>query len=204
MRVKLCAQCPFTPGDFADYYDPKAELHACAKCDHLSEIRPDANNIDTTGDQMRESPLRGEGERASDGLPPPPKETMLRVGSLELDLLDRAARRNYRRIDLLPREFKLLKYMMQRSDTLLTRALLYREVWHYTFVPETNLVDVHMSRLRRKVDGANEVPMIRNIRGVGFVLSANPDVQDWLAKSAEPPINKAVERSRRLADEALE
>ena len=51
MRVKLCAQCPFTPGDFADYYDPKAELHACAKCDHLSEIRPDANNIDTTGDQ---------------------------------------------------------------------------------------------------------------------------------------------------------
>jgi DNA-binding winged helix-turn-helix (wHTH) protein len=194
MRVKLCAQCPFTPGDFADYYDPKAELHACAKCDHLSEIRPDANNIDEFVS----------GERASDGLPPPPKETMLRVGSLELDLLDRAARRNYRRIDLLPREFKLLKYMMQRSDTLLTRALLYREVWHYTFVPETNLVDVHLSRLRRKVDGKNEVPMIRNIRGVGFVLSANPDVQDWLAKSPEPPINKAVERSRRLADEALE
>jgi DNA-binding winged helix-turn-helix (wHTH) protein len=191
MRVKLCAQCPFTPEDFADYYDPKAELHACAKCDHRSEIKPDANNIVS-------------GERASDGLPPPLKETMLRVGSLELDLLDRAARRNYRRIDLLPREFKLLKYMMQRSDTLLTRALLYREVWHYTFVPETNLVDVHMSRLRRKVDGANEVPMIRNIRGVGFVLRANHDVQDWLAKSAEPPINKAVERSRRSADEALE
>ena len=61
-----------------------------------------------------------------------------------------------------------------------------------------------MSRLRRKVDGANEVPMIRNIRGVGFVLSANPDVHDWLAESAEPPINKAVERSRRSADEALE
>jgi DNA-binding response OmpR family regulator len=64
--------------------------------------------------------------------------------------------------------------MMQRSDTLLTRASLLKEVWHYKFVPETNLVDVHMGRLRRKIDGSNEVPMIRNVRGVGFILSENP------------------------------
>jgi DNA-binding response OmpR family regulator len=101
-------------------------------------------------------------------------ETVLRIGSLELDLLDRTAKRGDRPIELRPREFQLLKYMMQRSDKLLTRATLFKEVWHYKFVPETNLVDVHMGRLRRKVDGSNDVSMIRNVRGVGFVLTANP------------------------------
>ncbi len=96
------------------------------------------------------------------------------VGSLELDLIDRTARRGSRPIDLLPREFQLLKYMMQRSDQVLTRANLLKNVWHYKFVPETNVVDVHMGRLRRKVDVSNEVPMIRNIRGEGFLLSATP------------------------------
>src|SRR6266404_857379 len=102
------------------------------------------------------------------------RETVLRVGSLELDLIDRTARRGSRPIDLRPREFQLLKYMMQRSDQVLTRADLLRDVWHYKFVPETNLVDVHMGRLRRKVDGSNEAPMIRNLRGKGFLLSATP------------------------------
>ena len=101
-------------------------------------------------------------------------ETVLRIGSLELDLVDRTAKRGDRQIDLRPREFQLLKYLMQRSDKLLTRATLFKEVWHYKFVPETNLVDVHMGRLRRKIDGANETPMIRNVRGVGFVLTAAP------------------------------
>lgn len=99
---------------------------------------------------------------------------MLRVGPLELDLLDRTAKRGDRQIDLRPREFQLLKYMMQRNDKMLTREALFREVWHYKFVPETNLVDVYMGRLRRKVNGSNEVPMIRNVRGVGFVLSETP------------------------------
>jgi DNA-binding winged helix-turn-helix (wHTH) protein len=103
-----------------------------------------------------------------------PRETVLRVGSLELDLIDRTARHGSRPIDLRPREFQLLKYMMERSDQVLTRADLIKDVWHYKFVPETNVVDVHMGRLRRKVDGSNEVPMIRNIRGEGFVLSATP------------------------------
>ena len=102
------------------------------------------------------------------------RETVLRVGSLELDLIDRTARRGGRSIDLRPREFQLLKYMMQRSDQVLTRAALFKEVWHYKFVPETNLVHVHMGRLRCKVDGPNEAPMIRNVRGEGFVLSATP------------------------------
>jgi len=101
-----------------------------------------------------------------------PRETMLRVGSLELDLVDRTARRGGRPIDLRPCEFRLLKYMMQRVGELLARATLLKDVWHYNFVPETNLVDVHMGRLRRKVDGSNDAPMIRNVRGEGFILSA--------------------------------
>lgn len=78
-------------------------------------------------------------------LPATPAHTILRVGPLELDLLDRTATRDDRRIDLRLREFQLLKYMMEHSDVLLTRAILLTEVWRYKFVPESNLVDVHMS-----------------------------------------------------------
>ena len=111
-------------------------------------------------------------------------ETVLRVGSLELDLIGRTAKRGDRAIDLRPREFHLLKYMMQHSDQLLTRATLLKDVWHYKFVPETNLVDVHMGRLRRKVDGPDDVPMIRNVRGAGFVLSATPTYKVLLHEDA--------------------
>lgn len=99
------------------------------------------------------------------------RETTLRVGPLELDLIERTARRGERDIDLLPREFRLLEYMMRRCDQLLTRAMLLEEVWNYKFVPATtNLVDVHMGRLRHKVDGPGEPQMIQNVRGSGFIL----------------------------------
>jgi two-component system, OmpR family, response regulator len=100
------------------------------------------------------------------------RETKLRVGPLELDLIDRTVKRGDRIIDLLPREFRLLEYMMRRKDQMLTRAMLLEEVWKYKFVPQTNLVDVHMGRLRRKVDETNETPMIHNVRGIGFILRA--------------------------------
>ena len=87
---------------------------------------------------------------------------------------DAAGKRGDRPIDLLPSEFRLLKYMMQRSGQLLTRAKLFQDVWHYKFLPETNRVDVHVGRLRRKVNGPNEAPMIRNVRGAGFILSVTP------------------------------
>jgi DNA-binding response OmpR family regulator len=139
-------------------------------------------------ERMRGSPLRRDDSSkqppamvelissgtASARLPAPLTDTVLRVGPLQLDLIDRAVKRGDRGIDLRPREFRLLKYMMQRSDRLLTRATLLKDVWNYKFVPKTNLVDVHMGRLRRKLDGPNEPPMIRNVRGVGFVLSAAP------------------------------
>ncbi len=98
--------------------------------------------------------------------------TKLRVGPLELDLIERTAKRGDRSIELLPREFRLLEYMMQRKDQVLTRAMLLEEVWKYKFVPQTNLVDVHMGRLRHKVDEPNEPQMIHSVRGVGFVLRA--------------------------------
>lgn len=104
---------------------------------------------------------------------PADTQTELRAGPLELNLIDRTAKRGEREIDLRPREFRLLRYMMERSDKLLTRAKLLQEVWNYKFVPQTNLVDVHMGRLRRKIDGPNEPAMIRSVRGAGFVLSAN-------------------------------
>jgi two-component system OmpR family response regulator len=87
--------------------------------------------------------------------PPETRETTLRVGQLELDLIERTARRGEREIDLLPREFRLLE-----------------EVWNYKFVPATNLVDVHMGRVRHKVDGPGDTPMIHNVRGAGFILRA--------------------------------
>jgi DNA-binding winged helix-turn-helix (wHTH) protein len=104
--------------------------------------------------------------------PAEPRETMLRVGALELDLINRTAKRGDRPIDLRPSEFRLLKYMMQQRGKLLTRAKLFQDVWQYKFLPETNLVDVHMGRLRRKLNGPNEAPMIRTVRGAGFILSA--------------------------------
>jgi DNA-binding response OmpR family regulator len=120
-----------------------------------------------------------------------PRETALRVGSLELDLIDRTAKRGERPIDLRPREFQLLKYMMQRSDQLLTRMILLKEVWHYKFVPETNLIDVHMGRLRRKIDGSNEAPMILTVRCAGFVLRATQS-QASPTRTAERSTNPAV------------
>jgi two-component system, OmpR family, response regulator len=101
------------------------------------------------------------------------RDTTLRVGPLELDLIGRTAKRGDRPIDLLPREFRLLEYMMRRKDQLLTRAMLFEEVWNYKFVPHSNLVDVHMGRLRRKVDGPDEQPMIHSVRGEGFILGAS-------------------------------
>lgn len=100
------------------------------------------------------------------------RQTTLRVGPLEIDLLERTAKRNDRSIQLLPREFRLLEYMMRHRDQTLSRPMLFKEVWNYKFVPETNIVDVHMGRLRRKVDMPNETPLIQNVRGAGFILSA--------------------------------
>jgi two-component system, OmpR family, response regulator len=98
------------------------------------------------------------------------RETTLSVGTLQLDLLTRTVARGQRSINLLPREFRLLEYMMRHHGQLVTRAMLFRDVWNYNFVPQSNLVDVHMGRLRRKIDESAESPMIYSFRGQGFML----------------------------------
>ncbi len=100
------------------------------------------------------------------------RATTLRIGPLKLDLIERTAKRGDRVIELLPREFRLLEYMMRRKDQLLTRTMLLEDVWDYKFISQSNLVDVHMGRLRHKVDLANEQPMIHIVRGEGFILRA--------------------------------
>jgi DNA-binding winged helix-turn-helix (wHTH) protein len=100
------------------------------------------------------------------------RQTILSVGPLQLDLLTRTVSCGGRSIDLLPREFQLLEYMMRHQGQLVTRAMLFREVWNYKFVPDSNLVDVHVGRLRRKIDQPDEAPMIYSVRGQGYVLHA--------------------------------
>ncbi|MCQ8276945.1 response regulator transcription factor [Acetobacteraceae bacterium KSS8] len=98
------------------------------------------------------------------------RETELVVGPIELDLIGRVARRTGRSLELLPREFRLLEYMARRPNQVLTRDMLLEDVWHYRFIPQTNLVDVHIGKLRRKLDTPDEVPLIQSIRGAGFML----------------------------------
>ena len=99
-------------------------------------------------------------------------QTRLRVGPLELDLSTGSATRGRRELHLLPREFKLLEYLARRPGQVVTRAMLFQEVWAYHFVPRSNLVDVHLGRLRRKLDAPGEPALIESIRGVGFTFHA--------------------------------
>ena len=98
------------------------------------------------------------------------RETVLHVGPLVIDLIERSVTRDGRTLELLPREFKLLEYLARRPGQLLTRAMLLEDVWRYRFVPQTNLVDVHVGKLRRKLDGPGEPALIHSIRGAGFCL----------------------------------
>jgi two-component system, OmpR family, response regulator len=100
------------------------------------------------------------------------RETILRVGDLEMDLLGRTARRNGREIELLPKEFQLLEYLVCNAGRVVSRAMLLEHVWDLHFDPMTNIIDVYVGRLRRKVDGAGARPLIHTVRGIGFCLRA--------------------------------
>ena len=104
--------------------------------------------------------------------PPVSRETLLRVGPLELDLITSSATRVQRSLELLQREFKLLEYLVRREGQVVTLAMLFEEVWNYNFLPRSNLIHVHMGRLRRKLDGPGEPPLIETVRGIGYMLHA--------------------------------
>jgi two-component system, OmpR family, response regulator len=101
------------------------------------------------------------------------RTTKLRAGDLEMDLIEQTVYRGETRIDLLPREFKLLEYFLRHQGRVITRAMLLQEVWHYHFSIETNVVDVHISNLRKKIDVRGTPSLILNIRGAGFMLNAH-------------------------------
>lgn len=100
------------------------------------------------------------------------KEVVLRVGDLEVDLISRSVTRSGRKIELLPREFKLLEYLVRNQGQVVPRAMLLQHVWDLHFDPTTNIIDVYVGRVRRKVDTAQAYPLIHTIRGVGFCVRA--------------------------------
>ena len=100
------------------------------------------------------------------------KETILRVGVLAIDLIDRTASRGGKQIALLPREFQLLEYLVRNEGRVISRAMLLQHVWDLHFDPSTNIIDVYVGRVRRKLDGQQAYPLIHTVRGVGYCLRA--------------------------------
>jgi len=100
----------------------------------------------------------------------PERESRLKVGKLEIDLLNRSVRRGDRVIELLPREYALLEHLMRHADQVMTRTMLFETVWNYSYDEHTNVIEVHIGRLRRKIDGEGEAQMIHTVRGAGYVL----------------------------------
>jgi len=99
-------------------------------------------------------------------------QTLLRVGDLEMDLIGRSVHRQGKEIDLQPREFQLLEYLMRNAGQSVTRTMLLEKVWEYHFDPQTNVIDVHVSRLRSKIDKGFDRPMLQTVRGAGYRLEA--------------------------------
>ena len=97
--------------------------------------------------------------------------TKLNCGDLSMDLLSRKVTRDGKAIELQPREFKLLEYMLRHKNHVVTRTMLLDGVWDYHFDPQTNVIDVHISRLRQKIDSEFEIPLIHTIRGAGYKLT---------------------------------
>ncbi|WP_244507266.1 response regulator transcription factor [Pseudomonas panipatensis] len=98
-------------------------------------------------------------------------DTILRVADLELDLIKHEARRNGQLLELLPTEYKLLEFLMRNVGQVLSRLMIFEEVWGYHLTPGTNLIDVHIGRLRKKIDQPGLRPLFRTVRGVGYVLA---------------------------------
>ena len=99
-----------------------------------------------------------------------PMTTKLRVADLELDLLTRTVKRHGRSIEVLPREFRLLEYLMRNAGHVVTRTMLLEHVWDYHFDPQTNVIDVHISRLRQKIDKGFDYQLLHTVRGAGYCL----------------------------------
>lgn len=99
-------------------------------------------------------------------------DSVLRAGDLELDLMSRSARRGGQEISLLPTEFKLLEFLVRNAGQVVTRTMLFQEVWGYHFDPGTNLIDVHIGRVRKRIEQPGRTQPIKTVRGTGYVFDA--------------------------------
>jgi two-component system OmpR family response regulator len=102
-------------------------------------------------------------------------ETQIRVADLEMNLLKRTVKRGGRQVDLQPKEFLLLEYLMRHADQVVTRTMLLEGIWNYDFDPKTNVIDVHVSNLRSKIDKGSTTPLIHTVRGAGYRLGLSAD-----------------------------
>jgi two-component system, OmpR family, response regulator len=102
----------------------------------------------------------------------PPPETKLQVSDLQIDLLTRQVKRGDAVVELLPREYRLLEYLVRHAGHLVTRTMLFEEVWGYHYDPQTNVIDVHVGKLRRKLEEVGRSQIIHTVRGSGYVLRA--------------------------------
>jgi two-component system OmpR family response regulator len=103
----------------------------------------------------------------------PGTDRVLQVADLRMDLLSRRVTRGSRAVTLQPREFKLLEYLMRHAEQVVTRTMLLEAVWDYNFDPQTNVVDVHISKLRQKIELDSERPLVRTVRNAGYMMSAD-------------------------------
>jgi two-component system, OmpR family, response regulator len=141
----------------------------------LGEVEHRVEGLNAGGDDYLAKPYAASeliarvealGRRGDSDIP----QTLLKVGDLEMDLLARIVRREGKKIDIQPREFKLLEYLMRNAGQVVTRTMLLEKVWDYHFDPQTNVIDVHVSRLRSKIDKDFEHQMLHTVRGSGYRL----------------------------------
>ncbi|WP_312345820.1 response regulator transcription factor [Stenotrophomonas acidaminiphila] len=151
---------------------PVLLLTALADVDHRVEgLRAGADDYLVKPFAFAELSARLDGlSRRAPGASPAAVSTRLQVADLELDLLRRTASRAGRAIDLLPREFMLLEYLMRNAGRVVTRTMLLESVWNYHFDPQTNVIDVHISRLRQKIDHGFATTLLHTVRGAGYRL----------------------------------
>lgn len=144
----------------------------------LGEVESRVEGLDAGADDYLAKPfafseLRARLDALARRPAPSAGETVLRVADVEMDMLKRNVRRAGRTVDLLPTEFRLLEYMLRHPGQVLTRTMLLEHVWDFNFDPNTNVVDVHVSRLRRKLEQEGLPTLIRTVRGAGYAFGTD-------------------------------